>query len=337
MGATHRADSRTKTLDRMLSLLDQAAAQSAEVVLFPELAFTTFFARYFIPDEEELDKFFEHGDVLTNPNTEPLFSKARNLGVDIYVGFGEATEGGQRFNSSVYYHAKSGSILSKYRKIHLPGDVEPFKDPKATNQLEKRYFKPGDLGFNAFRVPDLADNSGPILGMMICNDRRWPEAWRCLGLQGVELVLCGYNTAGFAPDLWGSDKNQDPKQAEADAMFYHELVMQSNSYMNATFSVCAARCGMDDGKYSLIGGSCIVGPQGSILAEAKTLEDEIVVASCDLDQCKPGKTRTFDFERLRRVEHCDRLVSQTGVIEPPRLGQNSGKVPAQDKASIDSS
>lgn len=184
-----------------------------------------------------------------------------------------------------------------------------------------RYFKPGDLGFKAFRIPDVAAGTEPIAGMMICNDRRWPEAWRCLGLQGVELVLCGYNTAGFAPHLWGSNKSQDPKEAEQTATFHHKLVMQSNSYMNATFSVCAARAGMDDGKYCLIGGSCIVGPEGDVLAEAKTVEDEVIVVDCDLELCRQGKSRTFDFNRHRRVEHYQRIVQQTGVIMPPRLNE----------------
>ena len=101
-------------------------------------------------------------------------------------------------------------MLSKYRKVHLPGTVEPFKDPEATNQLEKRYFTPGDLGFNAFRAPGLVPDAikkstakdgestvgkgDPILGMMICNDRRWPEAWRTYSLQGAEILMFGYNT-----------------------------------------------------------------------------------------------------------------------------------------------
>lgn len=325
MGATHLKDERKKTLERMLALLDNAVSQRAELVLFPETAFTTFFPRHLINDPDELAAFFEHGNVTTSPTAAPLFDKARRHGVDFAVGFGEATESGERFNSCVYFHGKTGLNLHLYRKIHLPGDFEPFADPNATNQLEKRYFKPGNLGFEAFRVPDLASGSEPIMGQMICNDRRWPEAWRCLGLQGVEVVLCGYNTAGFAPHLWGSDTKQDPQQAEEHALFLHKLVMQSNSYMNATFSVCAARCGMDDGKYSLIGGSCITDPEGRILAESKTREDEVIVADCDLDLCKQGKTRTFDFARHRRIEHYQRIVEQTGVIEPPKLGEASAQ------------
>lgn len=155
--------------------------------------------------------------------------------------------------------------------------------------------------------------------MMICNDRRWAEAWRVLSLQGTEVVLCGYNTAGYAPELWGSDNKQSPKEAEEIATFQHQLSMQGHGYTNACFSVSAGHAGYDDGKFSMIGGSCITDPEGSILAQASTTSDELVVADCDLDRCIPGKTRTFDFARHRRIEHYGRITEQAGVIEPPRL------------------
>ena len=83
-------------------------------------------------------------------------------------GYAELTPQGQHFNTSILVD-KAGRIVGKYRKIHLPGHVE--FDPERTHQhLEKRYFEPGDLGFPVWR------NMGGLLGMMICNDRRWPES-----------------------------------------------------------------------------------------------------------------------------------------------------------------
>lgn len=324
MGATHRTDNRSQTLERMLKLLDEAASKNANVVLFPETAFTTFFPRYLIEDPVELESWFEHGDIVTAPQTKALFDKSKEYQIDIAVGFAEATDDDQHFNSTVYYHAKSGSVLAKYRKIHLPGDFEPIGDKDTTQQLEKRYFQVGDLGFNAFRVPDLAETTTaergePIFGMMICNDRRWAEAWRVLGLQGVEVVLCGYNTTGYAPELWGWDKDVEPEAMQELVVFQHKLSMQGHSYTNACFSVSAARCGLDDGKYDLVGGSCITDPEGRVVAEAKTTEDEVVVAECDLDLCRAGKTRIFNFARHRRPEHYKLVTEQTGIIEPPRF------------------
>lgn len=337
MGATNRWDTREETLNRMLKLLNNAASKDAKLVLFPEIAFTTFFPRYVILDQEELEIWFEHGDIRTSPNTKALFEAASKLGVDICVGFAEATEDGRHYNTCVYYHAATGDILSKYRKIHLPGDVEPLPNAKVS-QLEKRYFLPGDLGFQAFRVPGLLHRSeeeqpDPILGMMICNDRRWAESWRVLGLQGVEVVLEGYNTTGYAPELWGQSADISAWEAGDMALFHHKLVLQCHSYTNATFSVSAARCGLDDGQFPLIAGSVIVDPEGRIIAESQSTGDEIVIADCDLELCQAGKRRTFDFARHRRVEHYERIVTQSGVIEPPLLHQITPQVTATEPTS----
>ena len=302
LGPNHLTTSRSEVITRMITLLQQASSLGAQLVLFPETAFTTFFPRHLISSQEELDSYFEHSDnLLESPNTKPLFDEAKKLGVDISVGFAERDKDGKGYNTSVYYSSKKGEIIAKYRKVHLPGTKEPFENPDAINQLEKRYFESGNLGFKAFRVPDIvkgvakkgsgekAPGKGdPIMGMMICNDRRWVEGWRCYGLQGVEVVLCGYNTAGFAPDLWGTRKPMAPEEAEKDAVFHHKLVMQGNSYMNSCFSVSAAKAGLEDGKFDLIGGSCITSPQGHVLAEAKTKGDEIVFAEIDLEDCRQG-------------------------------------------------
>ena len=66
----------------------------------------------------------------------------------------------------------------------------------------------------------------------------------------------------------------------------------------------------------MIGGSLIVNPDGKILVEAMTEEDELIVHACDLDDCNFGKKTIFDFARHRRTEHYGLIVEQTGVIEP---------------------
>jgi len=332
MGPVHLSSTREETLNRILNLLRSASSKGAQIVLFPETAFTTFFPRHLISSQEELDSYFEHGDDLPSAaNTKPLFEEAKKLGIDISIGFAERTKEGEGYNASVYFSAKKGEVIAKYRKVHLPGTKEPFENPDAVNQLEKRYFQPGNLGFKAFRAPDLvadaakkgtdagAGKGDPIMGMMICNDRRWAEGWRIYGMQGVEVVLCGYNTAGWAPDLWGTRKPMTPEEAEVDAVFHHKLVMQGNSYMNSCFSVSAAKAGLEDGKYDLIGGSCITSPEGHVLAEAKTKDDEIVFAEIDLEDCRQGKEKTFDFDRHRRIDQYGPITQQTGAVEPELL------------------
>ena len=301
MGHTQKADSRERTLARMIRLLEGAAEDGAALVVFPELAFTTFFPRWLI-EGEALDQYFERA--MPNPTVQPLFDRARELKIGFYVGYAEITPAGRRYNCSIVVQP-DGRVLGRYRKVHLPGSVEPRSGARF-QQLEKRYFDYGDLGFPAFRGgPDWADG---IIGMMICNDRRWPEAWRVLGLQGVELVCVGYNSAAYDPN--GGD-TEDPSLRT----FHSQLVTQANAYMNATWAVAVAKAGEEDGS-GLIGGSCIVDPNGRIVAGSSSLGDELLVADCDLDLCRQGKDKMFNFADHRRPAHYGPITERAGVIEP---------------------
>jgi predicted amidohydrolase len=303
MGPTQRADSRRHTLDRLIALLERAASDGARLVVFPELAFTTFFPRWLIPDTQELDRYFERA--MPNPEAQPLFDRARALGIGFYIGYAELTAEGKHFNTSVLV-APDGALIGKYRKVHLPGTVEPRPGARF-QQLEKRYFDYGDLGFPAFRAPAALGRG--VLGMLICNDRRWPEAWRVLGLGGVELVCIGYNSAAYDP--MGGDSEDTALRT-----FHSQLVAQANAYMNATWAVTVAKAGEEDGA-GLIGGSCIVDPNGRIVAGAKTLEDELFLAECDLDACRQGKEKMFNFTAHRRPQWYAPITGQVGAMPPP--------------------
>ena len=305
MGPNQRADRREQMLDRMMVLLEQAASSGARLVVFPELAFTTFFPRWLL-EEKELERYYERA--MPNQAVQPLFDRARKLEVGFYVGYAELTQEGKRFNCSILVQP-NGSILGRYRKVHLPGSIEPRAGARF-QQLEKRYFEYGDMGFPAFRAgPDWA---GAIMGMMICNDRRWPESWRMLGLQGVELVCVGYNSAAYDP-------NGGETEDGALRTFHSKLVVQANAYMNATWAVAVAKAGNEDGS-GLIGGSCIVDPNGRIVAEAAGLGDEVVVADCDLDVCQQGKSKMFNFADHRRPDQYGLITERAGVIEPAPSG-----------------
>ncbi len=301
MGPNQRADSREAILDRMLALLEGAAREGAQLVVYPELAFTTFFPRWLI-EGAELDAYFERA--MPSPAVQPLFDRARALGIGFQVGYAELTLEGQRFNSAITT-GPDGAILAKYRKVHLPGSVEPRPGDRF-QQLEKRYFEYGDGGFQAFRGPSAW--GAPVMGMLICNDRRWPEAWRVYGLQGVELMVMGYNSAAYDP-------NGGRTEDSAIRTFHSTLAAQANAYMNATWAVSVAKAGDEDGS-GLIGGSCIIDPNGMIVAQAKTLGDEVLVAEIDLDLCRQGKEKMFNFAAHRRPEHYRRIVDQVGA-EPP--------------------
>jgi predicted amidohydrolase len=299
LGPIQRADSRARVVARMLDLLRQAAEHKCNLVVFPELALTTFFPRWWMTDQEEIDSFFERE--MPSIETAPLFSEAQRHGVGFSLGFAEIERRGaavHRFNTSILVDA-AGKIVGKYRKIHLPGHAE-HEPQRAFQHLEKRYFEVGDLGFGVWRT------MGGNFGMCICNDRRWPETYRVMGLQNVEMLVLGYNTPRHNPPAPDHDHLAD---------FHNRLSMQGGAYANATWVVGVAKAGLEEG-CELIGGSCIVAPTGEIVAQALTLGDELVVARCDLDLGQSYKRTTFDFARHRQPAQYRLIVERTGVEDP---------------------
>jgi predicted amidohydrolase len=303
MGPNSLKDSRAQIIARMISLLEGAAREGAQLVVYPELAFTTFFPRWDYASEAELLQFMER--TMPNPSVQALFDRAAALKVGFYVGYGELTPDGHRYNSAIIVRS-DGRTLLKYRKIHLPGSTH-VRPAQKYQQLEKRYFRYGDLGFPVARAP--AEWGNAVMGMLICNDRRWPEGWRVLGLQNVELVCIGYNSAAYDP-------NGGESESAETRTFHSTLAVQANAYMNATWAVSVAKAGVEDGA-GLIGGSLIVDPNGMIRAQARTLEDELIFAEADLDLCRQGKEKIFNFAAHRRPQWYRPIVDQVGAVEPP--------------------
>jgi predicted amidohydrolase len=298
MGPIQKADGRDAVVKRMLALMDEAKARGADLIVYPELALTTFFPRWYITDQAEVDRWFERE--MPNAATGPLFERAAQHQMAVSFGYAELTPDGHHFNTSILTD-KSGRIVGKYRKVHLPGHSE-FDTERAFQHLEKRYFEPGDLGFNVWRA------LGGIIGMAICNDRRWPETYRVMGLQGVEMVLLGYNT----PSVNSQRSTEGPEKR----LFHNRLSVQAGAYQNSTWVVAVAKAGSEDG-HSMIAGSLIVDPNGEIVAEARTEDDELLNHPCDLDATVFGKNTIFDFARHRRIEHYGLITSRAGAVPPP--------------------
>ncbi len=300
MGPIARSETRKQTVSRLVAMMRQAKERGCELVVFTEMALTTFFPRWLISDEAELESYYEKA--MPGPETQPLFDVAKNLGIGFYLGYAElAHEDGRkrRFNTSILV-GRNGEIIGKYRKVHLPGHAEP--QPNRTHQhLEKRYFEPGNLGFPVWR------GFGGVMGMCICNDRRWPETYRVMGLQGVEMVMLGYNTPF---DHTG--------HADIDGltMFHNHLSMQAGAYQNSTWVIGTAKCGTEEGS-KMVGQSAIIAPSGEIIAQAVSIEDEVITARCDLDLGKRYRETIFNFAKHRVPEAYRLIVERKGAIPPP--------------------
>ena len=293
LGPIARDEPRSSAVARMIALMAQAKDEGVRLVVFPELALTTFFPRWYFEDEAELDRFYE--TEMPGPDTLPLFEKAAEWGIGFYLGYAELTVEGdrkRRFNTSILVDG-SGRIVGKYRKVHLPGHRE-YEPWRPFQHLEKRYFETGDLGFPVFEA------FKGRMGMCLCNDRRWPETYRVMGLRGAEMILLGYNTPVHYPPAPEHDYLQN---------FHNHLVMQAGAYQNGTWVVGVAKAGREEG-CDLIGDSCIIAPTGEIVAKTETLGDELIVAECDLDRCAELKENVFNFA-LHREPQFYSLITET--------------------------
>jgi predicted amidohydrolase len=296
LGPIHLADSRVAVVKRLMALLRESHGRGARFVVFPELALTTFFPRWWMTDQREIDRFFERE--MPNAETRPLFDLATELGVGFYLGYAELTEEQgeiRHYNTSILVD-RSARIVGHYRKIHLPGHSEHLPDAPFQH-LEKRYFDVGNEGFGVWRAFDA------VVGMCICNDRRWPETFRVMGLQGVEIVALGYNTP--------TDNIHHPEPLHL-RMFHHLISLQANAYQNAAWVLAAAKAGREDG-FGLIGGSVIVAPTGELAARALGEDDEVITATLDLDFGDYLRRTVFNFEKHRRTEHYRLITERTGA------------------------
>jgi len=300
LGPIARNEPRRQVVARLIALMQQARSHGCDLVVYPELALTTFFPRWYFERQEEVDSWFERS--MPGPETQPLFDAAKKLGIGFYLGYAElVTEEARvrRFNTSILVD-KSANLIGKYRKVHLPGHAE-HEPWRRFQHLEKRYFETGNLGFPVFRA------FGGLFGMCICNDRRWPETYRVMGLQGVEMVLLGYNTPVHNPPAPEHDNLSN---------FHNSLVMQSAAYQNATWVVGVAKAGCEEG-VDQIGNSIIVAPSGEIVGACSTLGDELALARCDLDLGNSYKRTVFDFARHREPQHYGLIVERKGAVPPP--------------------
>jgi predicted amidohydrolase len=173
LGPIQMTEPRSVAVERMVQLMERAHRRGVELVVFPELALTTFFPRHYHEDIAEADHWFEMA--MPSNETAPLFAAARNYGIDFHLGYAELTADRRRFNTAILVNP-TGEILLKYRKVHLPGHAE-YDPRRKVQHLEKRYFEVGDLGFPVIRAP-LGAVPGINVGMMIGVG---PRRGACLG------------------------------------------------------------------------------------------------------------------------------------------------------------
>ncbi|BCH61990.1 hydratase (plasmid) [Agrobacterium vitis] len=244
-----RIGDRDHNLAAIDRLVRRAKADGADLVVLPELADSGYVFR----DTAELAELA--GPVPEGESAQMLIALAREIVIHLVSGIAERD--GETFYNSAILCGPDGYI-GKYRKLHLWNE-------------ENRYFAPGDLGLPVFDI-----GRGKV-GIAICYDGWFPEAFRQLALSGAELICVPTN---WVP-MPGSED-------QADAM--SNILAKAAAHSNAVYIACADRVGTERGQ-PFIGRSLIVGPQGwSVAGPASGDREEILLAKIDLSSVAASRT-----------------------------------------------
>ncbi|WZO96733.1 carbon-nitrogen hydrolase [Isosphaeraceae bacterium EP7] len=269
---------------RAIELMGQAADEGASLICLPEL----FRSEYFCQTHDA--KYFDLAEPIPGPTTEALEAFARTRGVVVIGSLFEKRTGGIYHNTSVVIE-KDGSLVGRYRKMHIPHDPLYF---------EKYYFTPGDLGFKSF------DTSVANVGTLVCWDQWYPEAARLTAMQGAEILV--YPTAIG----WHPGEKAEFGVAQADAW---ETMQRAHAISNGVFVAAINRVGHEgaaDGGIEFWGGSFLADPFGRILARAGREAEEVVVAEVDPAMIEDTR-RNWPFFRDRRVDAYGAIAQRWGV------------------------
>ncbi|SEA62634.1 N-carbamoylputrescine amidase [Xylanibacter ruminicola] len=267
------------TKDNILRLgegITDLAKRGAQLIVLQELHNTLYFCQ---TEDVEL---FDLAETIPGPSTKLYCELAKKCGVVIVASLFEKRAPGLYHNTAVVIES-NGEIVGKYRKMHIPDDPAYY---------EKFYFTPGDLGFHPVQT------SVGKLGVLVCWDQWYPEAARLMAMQGAEMLI--YPTAiGYAD-------NDTPEEQQRQRMAW-QTVMRGHAVANGLPVIAVNRVGFEpdpSGQTAGIqfwGTSFVAGPQGEIIYEASTDDEESIVVEMDMDRSEQVR-RWWPFLRDRRID-----------------------------------
>ncbi len=262
-----------ENLAKVEARIREAASRGAQIICTQELFRSQYFCR-----EENAD-LFDLAEPIPGPTTESLAKLARSLGVVIIGSLFERRAAGIYHNTAVILDS-DGSLLGKYRKMHIPDDPLYY---------EKFYFTPGDLGFQNFNT-----KFGRI-GVLICWDQWYPEGARVASLGGANILF--YPTAIG----WHPTEKAESGAAQLDAW---RTIQRAHSIANGVFVAAVNRTGYEGTPESGLefwGHSFVSDPFGRVLAEASADREEILIVECD-PKITEETRRNWPFLRDRRID-----------------------------------
>ena len=277
-----------KSVEKAEKLVRKAAAEGANVILLPEL-----FENWYFCQERRYDSYKLALPLEENPAVRRFQTVAKELSVVLPISFYEQ-DGNVLYNSVAMIDA-DGSVMGVYRKTHIPDDHF---------YQEKFYFTPGDTGFKVW------DTRFGKIGVGICCDQWFPEAARCMALDGAELL--------FYPTAIGSEP-----VLECDSMPHWQRCMQGHAAANLVPVIAANRIGTEtvipdsenqqqSSSLTFYGSSFIADNTGALVECADRTSDTVLLHTFDLDELR-GMRLSWGVFRDRRPEMYGRIAGISGL------------------------
>ena len=273
----HNTADRNDNRLRLAGKIEQLARQGAVLIVLQELHNGLYFC------QTEDVNVFDQAEPIPGPSTEFFGRLAKEFGVVIVTSLFERRAPGLYHNTAVVME-KDGTIAGKYRKMHIPDDPGYY---------EKFYFTPGDLGFQPI------DTSVGRLGVLVCWDQWYPEAARLMALAGALLLVY--------PTAIGYDPNDTPDEQQRQRGAW-QTVQRGHAVANGLPVVAVNRVGEEEG-VPFWGTSFVAGPQGELLYEASSEEEETAVVDIDMQRSEQVR-RWWPFLRDRRIENYGGLTQR---------------------------
>ena len=280
----HNVASRKVNMTRLAEGIVDLARRGAQLIVLQELHNSLYFCQ-----TESVDNF-ELAEPIPGPSTNFFGEIAKQLGVVIVTSLFERRAPGLYHNTAVVIE-KDGSIAGKYRKMHIPDDPAYY---------EKFYFTPGDLGFQPIQT------SVGRLGVQVCWDQWYPEGARLMALAGAEILIY--------PTAIGYESTDTPEEQQRQRTAW-TTVQRGHAVANGLPVVAVNRVGYEpdpSGQTNGIqfwGSSFVAGPQGELLYQASTNEEESVIVAINMERSENVR-RWWPFLRDRRIDEFHDLTKR---------------------------
>ncbi|MBP7691503.1 MAG: hypothetical protein KA764_06285 [Anaerolineales bacterium] len=242
-------------LDKHLAVIDDAARQGVQLLVFPELSLTGYVLQDLVPA------------VAARPTPDdPVFSQllavSRARDMDLMIGFVDE-DARSRFYIGAAYLSR-GAVIHVHHKVYLP-----------TYGLfdEGRFFAWGDT-VRAF------DTRFGRLGMLICEDFWHASAPYLLWLDGADVML--FASASPGRGLNGGETLESTRWVEHVLKAYASLFTNYVAHTN--------KVGFEDGLH-FWGGAVAFDPNGDQLVQGPYHEEALVVTQLDLNQIRRTRAR----------------------------------------------